>query len=120
MFDHDSQPARTDDERENGHLPDARRRVTMCSARCARNARGERAVDRREQRESSKMMCETSWGAPEHARASNLHAEGKGVNLQRTADADCAQEVQLARAKAAASLCGSATVGALRFAVVEP
>ena len=104
MFDHDSQPARTDDERENGDLTRRQRRGTMCSARCARNARGARAVDRREQRESSKMMCETSWGVPESARASSLHAEGKGVNLQRTADADCAQEVQLVRAKAAAPL----------------
>ena len=59
--------------------PDGRRRVTMCSARCARNARGARAVDRREQRESSKMMCETSWGVPESARASNLHADGGPV-----------------------------------------
>ena len=99
IFDHDAQPARTDDHTQTGHLPpDGRRRVTMCSARCARNARGARAVDRREQRESSKMMCETSWGVPEHARASNLHAEGKGVNLQRKADADCSKEVQLVRA----------------------
>ena len=76
----------------------------MCSARCARNARGARAVDRREQRESSKMMCETSWGVPERARASNLHAEGKGVNLQRKADADCGKEIQWVRAEAAAPL----------------
>ena len=69
--------------------PDGRRRVTMCSARCARNARGARAVDRREQRESSKMMCETSCGVPESKRASCLHAEGKGVNLQHIAAADC-------------------------------
>ena len=70
--------------------PDGRRRVTIGSARCARNARGARAVDRREQRESSKMMCETSWGVLERARASNLHAEGKGVNLQHIAAVDCA------------------------------
>ncbi len=104
IFDHDAQPARTDHHTQTGHLPRRQTRVTMCSARCARNARGARAVDRREQRESSKMMCETSWGVPEGARASNLHAEGKGVNLQRTADADCAQEVQLVRAEAAAPL----------------
>ena len=104
IFDHDAQPARTDHHTQTGHLPRRQTRVTMCSARCARNARGARAVDRREQRESSKMMCGTSWGVPESARASSLHAEGKGVNLQRTADADCAQEVQLVRAEAAAPL----------------
>ena len=99
MFDHDSQPARTDDERENAHLTRRQRRVTMCSARCARNARGERAVDRREQRESSKMMCETSCGVPESKRASCLHAEGKGVNLHGIANADCAELFQWVRAK---------------------
>ena len=100
--------------------PDGRRRVTMCSARCARNARGARAVDNREQRESSKMMCETSWGVPESKRASCLHAEGKGVNLQHIAAADCALLFQLVRAEAAAPLCGPASVRTLRFSVLEP
>ena len=100
--------------------PDGRRRVTMCSARCARNARGARAVDNREQRESSKMMCETSWGVPESKRASCLHAEGKGVNLKHIAAADCASMFQLVRAEAAAPLCGSAWGDALRFLGVEP
>ena len=100
--------------------PDGRRRVTLCSARCARNARGARAVDNREQRESSKMMCETSWGVPESKRASCLHAEGKGVNLLRKADGDCGKEVQLVRAKAAAPSCGFAWGDTLRFLGVEP
>ena len=76
IFDHDAQPARTDHHTQTGHLPRRQTQgVTMCSARCARNARGARAVDNREQRESSKMMCETSWGVPESKRASCLHAE---------------------------------------------
>ena len=100
--------------------PDGRRSVTMCSARCARNARGARAVDNREQRESSKMMCETSCGVPESKRASCLHAEGKGVNLHGAADADCAQEVQWVRAEAAAPLCGSAGGRMMRFVGREP
>ena len=71
MFDHDSQPARTDDERENGHLT---RRLTQGHdvQRALRAQRAGRAscVDRREQRQSSKMMCDTSWGVPESKRAS--------------------------------------------------
>ena len=100
--------------------PDGRRRVTMCSARCARNARGARAVDNREQRESSKMMCETSWGVPESKRASCLHAEGKGVNLQHIAAAACASLIQAPRPKVAAPLCGPTLGDALRFLGLEP
>ena len=71
----------------------------MCSARGARNARGERAVDGREQQQSFKMMCDTSWGVPGSKRASYLHAEGKGVNLQQKAAAGLAKLIELPRAK---------------------
>ena len=96
IFDHDAQVRpvkRNGHHAQTGHLyrdisyyPDGRRRVTMCSARCARNARGARAVDNREQRESSKMMCETSWGVPESKRASSrsvgppLHGVGESLS----------------------------------------
>ena len=95
IFDHDAQPARTDHHTQTGHLP---RRQTQGhdvqrALRAQRAGRTScRPVDKREQRESSKMMCETSWGVPESKRASCLHAEGKGVNLKRKADADCAKE----------------------------
>ena len=104
IFDHDAQPARTDHHTQTGHLP--RRQTQGHDVQRALRAQraGARAVDNREQRESSKMMCETSWGVPESKRASCLHAEGKGVNLQHIAAADCASMFQLVRGEAAAPL----------------